>query len=311
MSPISESAIVTLTSNLTIFDAWDGHINSTSIELFQGIGTSWKVVDASIPSFLLELTSPAPFDITIDYTTTNTSTPSGSQTVSAGDTQSSVISFIPDSISIPFSLTSAAVILTNGDDLFGTTYQSDSTYCNADDSFTVSILAALSGVGHCSFITASNLADLTGIVSLAANKQIAAIDPTIIQALSGATNLTLASNELTQIPDAAFENLADLSILSLNDNAIESIAVDAFTGSSLSQLYLSNNQLTTLPKNLLSGVLEPEKIAIFDISGNPLTNSQHMKLMMRMVGKSLEHSGKKRLVVLAIGCALTMPYQRL
>ncbi|XP_044868872.1 slit homolog 2 protein-like isoform X3 [Mauremys mutica] len=80
------------------------------------------------------------------------------------------------------------------------------------------------------------------------------------------TELNLRGNRLRTLPDEAFEGLAMLKDLDLSDNALEELPRGLLAGLELNTLWLSGNQLRTLPSGFFP---EGHMFAYVYLAGNP------------------------------------------
>ena len=179
-------------------------------------------------------------------------------TIAKGSTSSDLITVIPLIATSSYSLSSQLTAFDSWSGHIGTAslehaFDNSSIYCSIDANLLQELLTQLVNT-HCSEITASSLSGLVGDVVLS-SQGILAIDPSVTQALSGATTLRLEVNNLTSIPAQSFANLTGLAELYLYENDISSIGTDAFANmSGLSRLALRDNNLTAVAADLYSNL---------------------------------------------------------
>ena len=233
----------------------------------------WQITDAvwinagSDYQFRLSIGHALPADLVVSYTVTDgtvSNATEGTLTIVSGSTTSDVITVIPTIATATYSLTSHltsfnpfsghidSALLTAGID-------TTSIYCSIDLNLLQELLTLLGNV-HCSEISEAALSGLAGALNIS-EKAISAIDPSVTQALSGATTLRLDTNSLTSLPAESFANLANLTELNLNNNDISTIGENAFANmSSLVRLELINNELSQIPSNLFSNHTNLERL---------------------------------------------------
>ncbi|CAM9151401.1 unnamed protein product, partial [Ectocarpus sp. 13 AM-2016] len=79
------------------------------------------------------------------------------------------------------------------------------------------------------------------------------------------TYLSLASNELTTLPEGIFGGLTALETLFLSDNELTTLPEGIFGGlPALELLYLYSNKLTTLPAGIFGGLTALEILYLYD-----------------------------------------------
>ena len=99
----------------------------------------------------------------------------------------------------------------------GTALAQSSGICNRTEEVRSAILDKISDVSDCAKVTDSNLAGITGDLTLS-NKSISALKAGDFQGLSGLEQLYLNNNNLSDLPDGIFEGLESLDTLWLNFN---------------------------------------------------------------------------------------------
>lgn len=90
-------------------------------------------------------------------------------------------------------------------------------------------------------------------LSLAGN-QLKELPPTIFNGLNNMHRLYLDNNQLTQLPATLFQGLNNLEGLYLGNNQLTQLPTILLQGLNLTWLGLENNQLTQLPINLFHGL---------------------------------------------------------
>ncbi|VDK68996.1 unnamed protein product [Litomosoides sigmodontis] len=88
-----------------------------------------------------------------------------------------------------------------------------------------------------------------------------------LQPLKKLTKLYLSNNNLVRVAEHDFSTLNSLKTLALDNNQIEEISGNAFTGLPLRRLYLNRNRLLYLPKRFLDN-LNVEQLSVVDFSDN-------------------------------------------
>ncbi|CAG9811906.1 unnamed protein product [Chironomus riparius] len=98
-------------------------------------------------------------------------------------------------------------------------------------------------------------------------------------------SLNLDYNYITTVPSGIFSNNSRLREVVFMANRIHTIADNAFTGSVLSTLYLGNNRLTTVNRNMLNGIEGTlENIHLYlnnlrDLSENSFDGLQSLRIL--------------------------------
>ena len=111
--------------------------------------------------------------------------------------------------------------------------------------------------------TFAGLGNLTTLEMI--NSNIATMDKDIFADLTSLAFLYLDKNKIKNLSPDYFTNLSSLVVVSVKDNAIKDFRADVFQNQPhFSNLYISRNQLTTIP----AGTIFPKKIV--DVSENPL-----------------------------------------
>ena len=154
------------------------------------------------------------------------------------------------------------------------------------------ILAKLPGVTACGDVTASDLAGITGALTISdmgvtslqsgdfaglsglttmklTDTRISALPEDVFDGLTGLERLELTFNELTALPEDVFGGLGNLRVLYLYQNKITALPEDLFDGlTSLKSLNLLHNDIADLPEDLFDGLTGLEQLAI---KGNELS----------------------------------------
>ncbi len=124
------------------------------------------------------------------------------------------------------------------------------------------------GVSHCSAVTTTQLAAITGTLRLTNNS----IDRLAAGDFDGLTSLgvlSLQENRLTTLPDGVFDDLTSLIELVLNNNRLTTLPDDVFQPlTALRSLTLEGNRLTTLDDGMFAGLTA---LAHLDLGSNQLT----------------------------------------
>lgn len=123
-----------------------------------------------------------------------------------------------------------------------------------------------------SFVFVRFFSNLTGcgIVDSDAQDLSACIDSV---AHDPVNEVSLADNELIQLPDGVFADLTGLYYLYLDGNALTSLPSGAFSGMSLLQrLHLNDNDLSELPEGIFDGLSFLEDL---DLGSNALSVLDH------------------------------------
>ena len=184
--------------------------------------------------FQLQLANALSDAITLPYTLVNASTTSqsikttGTFIYPAGKQTGPSIILSVFSVSEPFSLNSTQTDYADGTGhVTSAFFQSDTTYCNVDNSFTLAIIEEITDEFHCSYITADELASITGAVDFSSQSTpIATIPVLFTESLSAVTSFDLSGNNLTAIPKNLFENHANpQNVVSFNidDNPLTNV----------------------------------------------------------------------------------------
>ena len=135
----------------------------------------------------------------------------------------------------------------------------DNGICDIDENFESAILDLLPDGTLCGDVTADDLGSISGVNGVVSFSElnIAELNATVTQAFNNTSLLQfyLNKNVLSEIPPAAFANLADLTNLYLHENQITDVGEDAFANmSKLQRIALRDNSLTEIPANLYSNL---------------------------------------------------------
>ena len=124
------------------------------------------------------------------------------------------------------------------------------------------------GVSHCSAVTTTQLAAITGTLRMTNNN----IDRLAAGDFDGLTSLgvlSLQENRLTTLPDGVFDDLTSLIELALNNNRLTTLPDDVFQPlTALRSLTLEGNRLTTLDDGMFAGLTALRSL---DLGSNQLT----------------------------------------
>ena len=153
------------------------------------------------------------------------------------------------------------------------------------------ILSKIPGTNDCAEVTSTQLAAITGTLSLNSKKissltagdfdglisltslnlwrnNLATLPEGIFDELSSLTSLDLSENDLVTLPDRIFDELTSLDVLGLGKNDLVTLPDSIFDElSSLEGLYLNGNDLSTLP----DGIFDPlTSLRVLDLERNYL-----------------------------------------
>ena len=205
-------------------------------ELLANTEATWiETVTNEDVRFQLQLANALSETITIHFTLVNASIATqlvlttGNFEYSADTTTSGAIVISAFSVSEPFSLNSTQTDYADGTGhVTSAFFQSDTTYCNVDNSFTLAIIGEITDEFHCSYITADELASITGAVDFSSQSTpIATIPVLFTESLSAVTSFDLSGNNLTAIPKNLFENHAnpqDVVSFNIDDNPLTNVS---------------------------------------------------------------------------------------
>ena len=124
--------------------------------------------------------------------------------------------------------------------------------CSRSTKVQTAIVAALSSVSDCGVVTYTDLASLTGTLTLSATGA-TTLQSGDFAGLSGLTGLDLANRSIASLPKDVFSGLSKLTTLNLSGNSLTELPAGVFVGlSSLSSVDLSGNSGApfTLPLRL-------------------------------------------------------------
>ena len=125
----------------------------------------------------------------------------------------------------------------------------------------------IASVGANAFENMSSLIRLT----LRDNK-LSAVPANLYSNLASLERLYLYNNQISSIAVAAFADLPKLERLRLYNNSISELVLGVFDDLNVTEINLSNNELSSLPLNLLQNHKAPSNITTFNIADNPLTD---------------------------------------
>ena len=126
--------------------------------------------------------------------------------------------------------------------------------CGRTPAVRTAIVAKVPEARDCSQVTDAHLAAITGDMHIG-NAGIRTLRPGDFDGLSALNGLNLAKNEITELPDDVFEDLAALTWLHLDNNRLTTLPVGSLSGlTNLKRLQLNNNLLATLPSGLFDGL---------------------------------------------------------
>ena len=124
------------------------------------------------------------------------------------------------------------------------------------------------GVSHCSAVTTTQLAAITGTLRMT-NNSIDRLKAGDFDGLTSLGVLSLQENRLTTLPDGVFDDLTSLIELVLNNNRLTTLPDDVFQPlTALRSLTLEGNRLTTLDDGMFAGLTA---LAHLDLGSNQLT----------------------------------------
>ena len=153
------------------------------------------------------------------------------------------------------------------------------------------ILSKIPGTNDCAEITSTQLAAITGTLSLNSKNipslkagdfdglisltslnlwrnNLATIPEGIFDELTSLTSLDLSENALVSLPDRIFDELSSLDVLGLGKNDLVSLPDSIFDElSSLEGLYLNGNNLSTLPDDIFDPLTS---LRVLDLERNYL-----------------------------------------
>ena len=126
--------------------------------------------------------------------------------------------------------------------------------CGRTEAVRDAIVALISGVASCADVTDTQLAAITGTLSLD-SKGISALAAGDFDELTALTALDLQNNSLSTLPAGVFDELTALRLLWLLNNSLETLPAGVFdNNTALTQLYLNGNSLDTLPAGVFDGL---------------------------------------------------------
>ncbi|XP_048244635.1 carboxypeptidase N subunit 2-like [Haliotis rufescens] len=108
------------------------------------------------------------------------------------------------------------------------------------------------------------------------NNKFTSINGVALSLASTLVSLDLSGNYLVSLDTLQFSNLATLSLLSIQKNDISSISVDAFNGTSLAYLDLSNNSIQEVPFGSLAAI--QDTIRTLKLAGNRISSIEESRL---------------------------------
>ena len=140
--------------------------------------------------------------------------------------------------------------------------------CGRTEQVRDALVALIPGVSHCADVTATDLAAITGTLSIT-RSGITALAARDFDGLTGVTGLAVSFNALTTLPDGVFDALTSLRHLYLQGNQLSTLPDGVFDElTSLTDLVLASNDLTTLRDDVFDGLTSLSELSI---SYNDLT----------------------------------------
>ena len=254
--PGTDSTSYGLTSDLVVFDAWDGHIASVSL------------VSTTDSAFCLGDTTMADSVSVVlggtDCKTISTVSLTGaSGSMLLNGTQITSINPL-----VSQSLTGIDILDLNSNQLDAIP---EGAFANLDKLGELYLdTNQIATIGENAFDYMSSLTEL-----VLSENNLTEIPANLYSDLASLEYLYLSDNQIASVDVDAFDNLPSLQKLRLFTNNISSLSVGVFDDLKASEIDLSDNNLADLPLNLLKGHTNPQDITIFDITDNPLTNSSH------------------------------------
>ena len=122
------------------------------------------------------------------------------------------------------------------------------------------LVALIPGVSHCAQVTATDLAAITGNLSVSGSN-ITALAAGDFNGLTALTGLGLNRNALTALPAGVFAGLTALTELHLSRNALTALPAGVFAGlTALERLHLDDNDLPRLPAGVFAGLTALERL---------------------------------------------------
>ena len=126
--------------------------------------------------------------------------------------------------------------------------------CGRTEAVRDAIVALISGVVSCADVTDTQLAAITGTLSLD-SKGISALAAGDFDELTALTALDLQNNSLSTLPAGVFDELTALTALDLQNNSLSTLPAGVFdNNTALTALYLNSNSLSTLPAGVFDGL---------------------------------------------------------
>ena len=120
--------------------------------------------------------------------------------------------------------------------------------CSRTTQVQTAIIALVSGKTACADITNTDLAGITGTLTVSDDLTLTALQTGDFAGLTNLTTLNLDGNGLTGLPANIFDPLTSLTLLDLNNNSLSSLPTGVFDKTtSLTYLYLHDNRLSSLP----------------------------------------------------------------
>ena len=134
--------------------------------------------------------------------------------------------------------------------------------CGRTEAVRDGIVALVSGVINCAFVTDAHLGAITGKLSLF-NRGITALAAGDFDELTALTELGLSNNSLSTLPAGVFDELTALTWLSLHTNSLSTLPAGVFDGlTALTGLWLSFNSLSTLPADVFDGLTALDELGL-------------------------------------------------
>ena len=261
-------------------------LSLTSLDLSNQFGND-ATADNEINSLPLSLTSSwaggtatvrvpagAPAELTIMLTAVGSATTSATITLAAGATTGTVAVAASGSKNVELALAAAPAWPS------GTTFASltiPTGICDRTPQVQTALVAAISGAGNCTAVTATQLAALTSLdlsgdaAALGSSPAITALKSGDFADLTELTGLTVDDQSLTALTAGTFTGLGKVTSLNLADNQLTAAGVPAATFTPLAamtSLDLSGNKFASLTAATFTGL---GKVTSLNLADNQLT----------------------------------------